>query len=169
VLAGKSSYFAAIAANGHRTPAAAARARIVVEEQATVRIGTKPKARASPLGDNFSRGSGHRGEQPIKASLPRNEFDLPDTILSDEFIMALGNTQYFVYRLGPFPGYPLLSKHGREHLVKGGAEPPGFQEQRFRFPRVGWRQTQKLGAALSGDNSRRLQEVNKVCPRQCCA
>src|SRR5437667_987406 len=87
VLAGKSSYFAAIAANGHRTPAAAARARIVVEEQATVRIGTKPKARASPLGDNFSRGSGHRGEQPIKASLPRNEFDLPDTILSDEFIV----------------------------------------------------------------------------------
>ena len=119
-----------------------------------MRIGAKPKARASPLGDNFSRGSGHRGEQPIKASLPRNEFDLPDTILSDEFIMALGNTQYFVYRLGPFPGYPLLSKHGREHLVKGGAEPPGFQEQRFRFPRVGWRQTQKLGAALRGDNSR---------------
>jgi len=165
VLAGKSSYFATIAANGHRTPAAAARARIVVEEQATVRIGTKPKARASPLGDNFSRGSGHRGEQPIKASLPRNEFDLPDTILSDEFIVPLGNAQYFVYRLEPFPRYSLLSEYGREHFVQGGVEPPGFQEQRLRSPRVALRQTHKLGAALSGDNSRRFQKANEVCPR----
>jgi hypothetical protein len=154
VLAGKSSYFAAIAANGHRTPAAAARARIVVEEQATVRIGAKPKACASSLGDNFRRGSGHRGEQPIKASLPRNEFDLPDAVQSDEFIVPLGNAQYFVYWLNPFPDYSLLSQHGREHLVKCGAEPPGFQEQRFGSPRVGLRQTEKLGATLSGDNSR---------------
>jgi len=134
-----------------------------------VRIGTKPKARASSLGDNFCPGSGHRGEQPIKASLPRNEFDLPDTILSNEFIMPLGNAQYFVYRLDAFPGYSLLSEHGREHLVQGGAEPPGFQEQGFRSLRVGLRQTEKLGAPLSGDNTRRLQEVNEVCPGQCCA
>src|SRR5439155_21750637 len=138
--------------------------RIVVEEQATVRIGTKSKARASPLGDNFSRGSGHRGEQPIKASLPRNEFDLPDTILSDEFIVPLGNAQYFVYRLDPFPGYSLLSEHGRKHLAQGEAEPPGFQQQRFRSQRVGLRQAQKLSTALNGDNARRLQKVNKAFP-----
>jgi hypothetical protein len=164
VLAGKSSYFAAIAANGHGTPAAAACARIVVEEQTTVWIGAKPKACASSLGDNFRSGSGHRGEQPIKTSLPRNEFDLPEAVQRDEFIVPLCNTQYFVYRLDPFHGYSLLSEHGCEHLVQGGAEPPGFQEQRFRSPRIGLRQTQKLGAALSGDNSRRLQKANEVCP-----
>ncbi len=131
-----------------------------------MRIGAKPKARARPLGDNFRRGSGHRGEQPIKTSLPRNEFDLPDAVQSDEFIVPLGNAQDFVYRLDPFPGGSLLSEHGREHLVKGGAEPPGFQEQGPRSPRVGLRQTQKLGAALSGDDARRLQKANEVCPGQ---
>src|SRR5260370_34364315 len=125
VLAGKSSYFAAIAANGHRTPAAAARARIVVEEQATVRIGAKPKACASSLGDNFRRGSGHGGEQPIKASLPRNEFDLPDAVDSDEFIVPLGNAQYFVYRLDPSPRYSLLSEHSPAYRSPTRAEPPG--------------------------------------------
>src|ERR1700694_2546212 len=119
VLAGKGSYFAAIAANGHGTPAAAACARIVVKEQTTVRIGAKPKARAGALGDNLRTGPGHCGEQPVKAALPRDEFDLPDTGLTDKFIVPFGNAQYFIEWLDPFAGYPLLSEHGREHLAQG--------------------------------------------------
>src|SRR5437879_10319106 len=68
VLAGKSSHFAAIAANGHGTPAAAARPRIVVEEQTTPRIGANPQARVEALSNSLRPGSGHCGEQPVQAS-----------------------------------------------------------------------------------------------------
>ncbi len=127
-------------------------------------IGAKPKARAGSLGDYLRSGSGHRGEQPIEAALSRNEYDFPDAFLADKFIVPFGDTQYFVYRIDPFSGHPLLSEHGRERLAQGIPEPPGLQEQGFRSLRVGLRQGQKLGAALSGDYVRRFQKVNKAFP-----
>ena len=162
MLAGKSSHFAAIAANGHRTPAAAARPRIVVEEQTTPRIGANPQARVEALGNRLRPGSGHGGEHPVQASLPRDECDLPKIILSDEFIVPLGNAQYFVYRLNPFSGNSLLAEHDHKHLAEGGAQPPGFPEQRCGSLRVGLRQIQKLGTALGRNNFGRLQKVNQA-------
>jgi len=117
VLAGKSGYFAAVAADSHRTPPAAASARIVVEEEATVCIGAKPEARAGSLGDNFRPGSSHGGKQPIKASFTRHEFDFPEAILTDKFIVPFGDAKDFVYGLDPFSGCPLLSEHGCEHFT----------------------------------------------------
>src|SRR6266702_8561005 len=73
VLACKSSYLAAVAASGHRTPAAAARARIVVEEQTTMRISADSKACAGSLGDNLCPRPGHGGEQPVKTAFPGDE------------------------------------------------------------------------------------------------
>src|SRR5258708_6529734 len=116
-------------------------------------IGAKPKSRAGALGDNLRPGSSHCGEQPVKASLPRDEFDLPDAALSHKFIVPFGDTQNSIEWLDPFAGYSLFSEHGREHLAEGRTEPPGFQEQYFRSLRVGVRQTQKLRAALNGDNA----------------
>jgi len=137
VLAGIGSYFAAVAADGHRTPPAAVSARIVVEEEATVHIGAKPEARAGSLGDGFRPGSSHGGEQPIKASPARHEFDFPEAVLTDKFIMPFRDAKDFIYGLDPFPGRPLLSEHGCEHLTQSEAEPPGLQEKSFSSPRVG--------------------------------
>ncbi len=91
-----------------------------------MRISAEPKARAGSLGDNLCPRSGHRGEQPVKAAFPGDEFDFPDAFMTDKFVMPFGDTQYIVKRLDPFTGYPLLSKHGREHFAQGDAESPGL-------------------------------------------
>jgi len=139
VLAGIGSYFAAVAADGHRTPPAAVSARIVVEEEATVHIGAKPEARAGSLGDSFRPGSSHGGEQPIKASFAGHEFDFPESVLTDKFIVPFGDAKDFIYGLDPFSGRPLLSEHGCEHLTQGETEPPGLKEKSFSRPGVGLR------------------------------
>ena len=125
-----------------------------------------PKARAGSFGDDLRRGTGYGGEQPVKAAFARNEFDFPDAVITHKLIMPLGDTQDFVYRLDPFPSYPLLSEHRRKYSAQCGAEPPGFQEQCFRGLRVGLRQAQKLSTALGGDNIRRFQKTDKTFPRQ---
>ncbi len=93
-----------------------------------MRISAEPKARAGSLGDNLCPRSGHRGEQPVKAAFPGDEFDSPDAFMADKFVMPFGDTQYIVKRLelDPFSGYPLLPEHGREHFAQGRAEPPGL-------------------------------------------
>src|SRR5882724_6747228 len=98
-----------------------------------------PKARTGSFGDNLRCGTDYRGEQPVKASFACDEFDFPDAVLADKLIMPLGDTQDFVYRLDPFPAYPLLSEHRSKRFSQGEAEPPGFQEQCFRSLRVGLR------------------------------
>jgi len=164
VLAGEGGYFAAVAAHGHRTPPPATSARVVVEEEPTVHIGAKPETRAGCLGDNFRSRSSHCGEQPIKASLAGHEFDFPKAVLSDKFIVALGDAQDFVYGLDPFSGGSLLSEHGREHFAQGGAKPAGLREESLSGLGVGLRQVQELCATPRGDNVRQIQEMNETFP-----
>jgi len=164
VLAGESGYFAAVAAHGHRTPPPAASARVVVEEEPTVHIGAKPETRAGSLGDNFRSRSSHGGEQPIKASLARHEFDFPKAVPTDKFIVALGDAQDFVYGLDPFSGGSLLSEQGREHFAQSGAKPAGLREERLSGLGVGLRQVQELCATPRGDNVGQIQEVNETFP-----
>jgi hypothetical protein len=152
VLAGKGGNFAAVAADGHRTPPAAASARIVVEEEATVRICAKPEARTGSLGDDFRPAASHSGEQPIKPSLSGHEFDFPKAVLTDKLIVPFGDAKDFIYGLDPFSGDPLLSERGCEHLTQGGPEPPGLQEEGISSLRVELRQVQKVCAPLRGDN-----------------
>jgi hypothetical protein len=149
VFAGESGYFVAVAADGHRTPAAAVRARIVVKEKTTMWIRTKPKARLCSFGDKLGARSGYGGEQPVKASFACNEFDFPEVVPTNQLIVPFGDAQDFVDRRDPFPGHPLLSEHGREHLAQGNAEAPGLHEKSFRSLRVDLRQQEKLGAAFS--------------------
>src|SRR5437899_4833321 len=92
-------------------------------------IGAKPETRSGSFGDNFRAGSRHCSEQPVKASLARHEFDFPKAVLTDKFIVALGDAKDFVYRLDPFSGGSLLSEHGREHFAQGGAKPAGLREK----------------------------------------
>jgi hypothetical protein len=164
VFARKGGYFAAITADGHRTPAAAASTRIVVKEQAAVRISAKPKASAGTLGDNFRPGSSHRGEQPIQASFTRHEFNFPEAIVADKLIVPFGDAKDLVHGLDPFPRYALLSERRRENFTQGGTQPPGLQEKSFGGFGVGLRQAQKLRAALRGDNVRGIQKVDETLP-----
>jgi len=131
-------------------------------------IGAKSEGRAGSLGDNFRPGPGHCGEQPSKAALARYEFNFPDAVQADKFIVPFRNTQDFVYRLEPFPGNPVFSEHGGEDFAQRGVEPLGPQEQGFRSLRIGLRQCQKVGAALGGNNVRRLQKVDEAPPGQFC-
>lgn len=72
-------------------------------------ISAKPEAGADTLGDNFGPGSSHRGEQPIKASFTRHEFNFPEAVPTDKLIVPFGDAKNFVYGLDPFPGHALLS------------------------------------------------------------
>src|ERR1700745_3037510 len=101
MVARKRSYFAPVAANSHRTPAAAAGTRIVVEEKTAIRVGAMPKARTGSFGDNLCPRASQCGEQPVEAAFPRNEFDFPDAGITHKLIMPLGDAQDFVYRLNP--------------------------------------------------------------------
>jgi hypothetical protein len=164
VLAGEGGYFAAVAAHGHRTPPPAASARIIIEEEATVRISAKTEGRAGTLGDDFRARSSHSGEQPVKASFARHEFDFPEAVLTDKFIMPLGDAKDLVYGLDPFSGGSLLSEHGREHFAQGRAKPAGLREEGLSGLRVGLRQVQELCTTPRGDNVCQIQEVNETSP-----
>lgn len=139
VIAREGSYLAPVAANGHRTPAATACARIIVKEQAALRIGAEPKTRAGAFGDNLGCRTGHGGKQPVKAALSSYKFDFPDVVLADEFVVPLGDTQNLVYGRDPFREHPLLADHGGEYFAQGSPEPPGLLEQGFRSLWVGLR------------------------------
>lgn len=164
MLAGESGYFAAIAANRHGTPAAAARAGIVVEEETTLRIGAEPEARVSSLGNNLGAGAGDSGEQPVQTAFSRDELDFPGAVLAHQLIVPLGNAQDFVDRLDPFPGHSLLSQHGRERLAQGDVEAPGLQEKSFGSLRVDLGQSEKLCTALGGDYVCGVQKVDQMVP-----
>src|SRR3989454_11264119 len=129
MIARESGYFTPVATSGHRTPATAVRARIIIEKQTTLRIGTKPQARAWAFGHSLRSGPGHGREQPVKAGLSGDKFDLPEIVPADEFVMPFGDAQYFVYRFNPFRENPLFSEHGCEYLAQGAPEPPGLQER----------------------------------------
>jgi hypothetical protein len=78
--------------------------------------------------------------------------------------VPFGDAQDFVYRLDTFPGDPLLSEHGREHLAQGDAEPPGLQEESFGRLRVNLWKAEELGTALIGDNIRPVQKLDEPFP-----
>ena len=129
MLPGKGRDFVAVSADGHGTPAATVRAGIVVEKEAATGIGAEPQPRAGTLGDKFRRGAGDRSEQPVEATLTRDEFDSPDAIVAKEFVVSFRDAQNVVYGLGPFTRNPLFAVHGREDLSKGRTELTGLQEK----------------------------------------
>jgi len=164
VLAGERGYFAAVATKGHGAPAAAARARIIVEKKPALRIGTQPEARAGSFGDNLGAGAGDSGEQPVQAPFTRDELDFPGAILADELIVSFCDAENFVDRLDPFASHSLLSEHGGEGPAQRQAKTPGLQEKSFSSLRVDLGKAEKLGASLGSNNVRRVEELDKPFP-----
>lgn len=166
MLAGKGGDLAPVSANCHRTPAAAVRPRFVVEKEPAMGIGAQPEPCPCTLGDEFCRRTGNGSKQPIEAAFARDEFDSPDAILVNQFVVPFGDAKYLVDRRDRFHGYLLLPMHGRERLAKRGAEPPRFEEQSFRCLGIGLRQSEKLSAAFRRDDADDFQEKNESVPRQ---
>ena len=164
MLAGKGGDLASISAHGHGTPAAAVRARLVVEEKAAMGIGAQPEPCPSTLGNHFRRGSGDGCEEPVQAAFARDEFDAPRAVLANQFVVAFGDAEDFVDGFRPVRRYLLLSVHGGEYLVKRGAEPLGLSKQPFGGLRIGLRESKKLGAPFRGDDPSSFQEENEPFP-----
>src|SRR5215472_248363 len=118
--------FAAVAADGHGTPAAPVRAGGIVEKKAASRIGAQAQPRLRAFGDDVGRGTGHRGKQPLEAALPGDEFNFPVAVARDKFFMPFGDAQDFVHRLDPFPEYPLPAEESIEGHAQRGTKPPGL-------------------------------------------
>ena len=129
-----------------------------------MRIGAEPESRLDSLGDNLGAGAGDCSEQPVQATFARDELDSPNVVLADEFVVPLGDAEDFVHRLDPFPSYSLLSEQSGERFAQRYNEAPGLYEKRFGSLRVDLGQAQKLGASFSGDNARRVQEMDKPFP-----
>jgi hypothetical protein len=164
MLTRKGSDLIAVSTDGHGTPAAAVGAGIVIKEKAAPWIGAEPQPCPGTLCDQFRRGAGYGGQQPIEATLARDEFDAPDAMVTNQFVVSLGDAQDVVGGFDPFPGYFLFAVHGQEDLTQGGAELPGFQKQTFRGLRVRLREGQELGATFGRDDPRGFQEKNELSP-----
>lgn len=123
---GKGGDFAPVAADRHGTPAAPVRAGSVVEKKAASRIGAQAQPPLRALSDHVGRGTGHRGEQPLEAALPGDEFDFPVAVARDKFFVPFGDPQDFVHRLDPFPEYSLPVEKSIAGPAQSGTKPLGF-------------------------------------------
>ena len=97
----KRSHFVAIAASRHRAPAAAVRARVVVEKEAARGIRAAANRSRRTFNQEFGSRTGDGGKQPLEAALPSNEFERPGTFAEDKFIVSFRDAQDFVHGLGP--------------------------------------------------------------------
>lgn len=137
VAAEKGRHLVAIAADGHRAPAAAMRARMVVEKEAAGGIGTAANRRARALHEEFGGGAGDGGEKPFEPALARNEMEGPGTVARDEFVVAFGNAKDFVDGFHPRARERLPFHDRGEHGAQGlaqtkDAEKNGIDGERFR-------------------------------------
>jgi len=142
------------------------RAGLVVEEESALGIGANSERGFWTFGEKFCRRTGNRSEQPIQATLTRDEFHAPGAAFGNQFVMSFRDSKDFVDGLDPFGGDLVFSMHGRKGLAKRNGQSPGFQEQTFRSPGVRLRQSEKLGSAFSRDNAGSFQKENQSLPGQ---
>lgn len=91
----------AVTADRHGTPAPAMCARIIIEEEPARRVGTTANRRTWTFHEEFGGGTRERSEKPVQATLAGDKLERPGTFVSDEFVVPLGNAQYFINGLDP--------------------------------------------------------------------
>ena len=128
MLARESRDFAAIAAKGHGAPAPLAGSRVVGEEKAAIGIGAKAKPGTVPLGHDFSRGAGYRGEQPVEAAFASDKLNFPSAIQAHQFVVTFRNAKNFVDRLDPIGSNLLFAEHGNEDPTETGGQALGLEK-----------------------------------------
>lgn len=101
MAAEESSNFMAIAADGHGTPTAAARAGIVVEEETAGGIGTPTDGSARAFHKKLRGGTRDGREEPFQATFAGDIVQGPGAVVRDELVMAFCDAQDFVDRFDP--------------------------------------------------------------------
>jgi len=125
VAAGKASHLVAIAADGHGAPTAATRTRFVAEKKTASGVRANAQAGLRAFDNDFRRGTRDGGQEPVQSSLARLEFHFPSVFFEDDFVVALGDAQNLVDRLGPLARNQLLSDNRPKGLAQGVAKPNG--------------------------------------------
>ena len=97
MAAREGGHFVSIAATGHGAPAAPAGARGVVEKEAAAWVGADAKAGGYTFRDEFGGRASDGGKEPVQTTFASDKLQAPFTVLLEEFVMALGNTENFVY------------------------------------------------------------------------
>jgi len=124
-----------------------------------VRIGAKPRRARAPR-RYFRRDRATACEQPIK-SPSRAMIRCSSRRRGDEFIVPSVSADLF-FRLDPFPGYSLLSEHGREHRALRSPSLRLSRERRFGKPRCRISVRPELGAHAQLRQFSPTPEVHRV-------
>jgi len=123
----KGSYFVTIAADGHRAPAAAVGAGIIIKEETASRIGATPDRRFGAFGEEFRRGTGDSCEQPVQAFFTRKELKAPHAVDHHQLIVTFGDAENFVDGLRPYAWERAFLASGRKNGAKGFPETQHFE------------------------------------------
>lgn len=146
--AGKGCDFVAIATTGHRTPAAAARARVVIEKETAIRVGADAQTGAGTFGDELRCGTGDGCEEPVQATFAGDEFQAPFAVLLEDLVVSFGDSQDFIDRLDPLAQQGFFAQERAEGLVQGSMQPLSLVEEGAGALRVVLREREELGAAF---------------------
>ena len=164
MAAGKCRDLVAIAAESHRAPAAATRARHVGKEKTAARIGTEAEASGEPLDESLRGRPRDGGKQPLEAAFPGEEFQPPVSVIPNQFVVPLGDAQDFVHWFNPFPGNLFLSNHGTENLAKCFLQSRRAGKQVVGSLWVTLGKREKLGASLLRNYVRAFEELDEAFP-----
>lgn len=156
--------FVTIAAQRHGAPAAAARARIVIEEEGASRISTKPDARSFAFREEFRSGPSNSREKPIEAVFTSQEFDSPRASSFDEFVVTFRNSQDFVDRRYPFAGNALFCGEGMKARAKSVAKSHSAIEEIESGLWVGLRERQQLMVSFWRNDLGCAKETDQLFP-----
>jgi hypothetical protein len=161
---GEGRDFMAIAATGHRTPAPAARARGIIEKEATIRVGTGAEAGTWTFRDEFGGGTRDGSKEPVQATFTGDKFQAPMAVLLDEFVVPFGNAEDFIDRLDPIAQESFFMEESVEGVLQGGMEPLGLAEECVGGLRVIVGEPKELGATIRGDDSGNQKKTEKLLP-----
>ena len=148
MAAGKGSDFVAVAATGHGTPAAAARARGIIKKQPAVRVRANAQAGTGTFGDELCCRTGDGGEKPVQATFAGDEFQAPFAVLLEDLVVAFGDAQNLIDRLDPIAQQGFFAEECAEGQVQRRMEPLSFAEECAGASRVILREHQELSTAF---------------------
>lgn len=128
VAAEEGGNFVAVAADGHGTPAAAAGAGIVVEEEAAGWVRTASDRRARTFDEEFSAGASNGGEEPLETTFTGHKLKGPGAVAGNEFVVTLGDAEDFVDRFDPGRWKGFLVDDGSEDGAERFAQAKNAEE-----------------------------------------
>ena len=154
----------AITANGHGAPAAAVRARVVIEEEAASGIGATTHRGAGAFDEELGSGTRNGGEKPFEAAFAGDEFQTPAFGAGDEFVVALGETKQIVDGRDPDLWEGLFLDERRENSAEGLAQTKDIEENGVNSLRLRVEKGMKASGAFGGDDAGVVEEGDELVP-----